>query len=92
MAHDLQARQPGRSLPAAVRDAAARAGRRRKPIDPLVLARARDALARLPDVLHLPVESGAPPPLDSPVVSSPRSAMTRRDRSITIARQTSSVG
>jgi hypothetical protein len=32
-----------------VRDAAARAGRRRRPVNPLLLARVRDALLRLPD-------------------------------------------
>jgi hypothetical protein len=68
MAHDLQARQPGSGLPAAVLDAAVRAGGRRKPIDPLLLARARDALARLPDVLHLPGEPGTPPPMDGQAV------------------------
>jgi hypothetical protein len=47
--HDLQARQPGSGLPAAVRDAAVRAGRRSRPLDPLLLQRVRDALARLPD-------------------------------------------
>jgi hypothetical protein len=49
MADDLHARQPGNSLPAAVRDAAARAGRSRRPADPVLLARVRDALARPPD-------------------------------------------
>ena len=69
MAHDLHVRQPGGSLPEAVRDAAARAGRRRgSPVDPLVLERVRDALARLPDVLHLLVESGTPPPMDGQAV------------------------
>ena len=46
---DLPARRPGVSVPGAVRDAAARAGRRRRPVDPAVLKRVRDALARLPD-------------------------------------------
>jgi hypothetical protein len=46
---DRQARQPGSGLPAAVRDAAVRAGRRRREADLLVLQRVRDALARLPD-------------------------------------------
>ena len=45
----LHLRQPGGSLPEPVRDAAVRAGRRRRPVDPLVLQRIRDALARLPD-------------------------------------------
>jgi hypothetical protein len=49
MADDLPARQPGSGLPAAVRDAAGRASRRRRPPDLLVLQRVRDALARLPD-------------------------------------------
>jgi hypothetical protein len=50
MAGDLPVRQPGSGLPTAVRDAAARAGRRRRPpVDPLALQRVRDALARLPD-------------------------------------------
>jgi hypothetical protein len=62
-------RQPGGSLPEAVRDAAARAGRRRgSPVHPVVLERVRDALARSPGVLRPPVESGAPPPMDSQAV------------------------
>jgi hypothetical protein len=73
MANDLHVRQPGGSLPEAVRDAAVRAGRRRgSPVDPLVLERVRDALARSPDVLRPPVESGAPPSLDGPAATSSR--------------------
>jgi hypothetical protein len=49
MAADLGVRQPGDGLPRAVRDAAVRAGRRRGPLDPELLARVRDALSRLPD-------------------------------------------
>ena len=49
MTPDLQARRPGSSLPETVRDAAARASRRRQSADPLVLARVRDALLALPD-------------------------------------------
>lgn len=49
MAPDLQPRQPGGTLPEPVRDAAVRVGRRRRPVDPLVLRRVRDALARLPE-------------------------------------------
>lgn len=49
MAPDLQVRHPGASVPQAVRDAAARAGRRHGPVDLLLLWRVRDALARLPD-------------------------------------------
>jgi hypothetical protein len=48
MADELQARQPGGSLPGPVRDAAVRAGRSRRPTDPTVLQRVRDALARVP--------------------------------------------
>ena len=48
MGPELQARQPGSGLPAAVRDATVRAGRSR-PLDLVLLARLRDALARLPD-------------------------------------------
>jgi hypothetical protein len=48
MAPDLQPRRPGSSLPDTVRDAAARAGHRRRPIDLLLLAQIQDALARLP--------------------------------------------
>jgi serine/threonine-protein kinase RsbW len=46
---DLQTRQPGGSLPEPVREAAVQAGRRRRPIDPLLLQRVQDALARLPE-------------------------------------------
>ena len=46
---ELQLRQPGSSLPGAVRDAAMRAGRRRSPVDPRLLEQVRNALARLPD-------------------------------------------
>ena len=51
MTPDLQARRPGGELPEAVRAAAERARRRRGRgrVDPLVLARVRDALLRLPD-------------------------------------------
>jgi hypothetical protein len=45
----LDPRDPGRALPAGVRAAAARAGRRRRPLDPRVLERVRTALLRLPD-------------------------------------------
>jgi serine/threonine-protein kinase RsbW len=45
----LQARQPGGSLPEPVREAAVRAGRRRRPVDPLLLQRVQAALARLPE-------------------------------------------
>jgi len=48
MAPDFQVRRPGASVPGAVRDAAARAGRKNRP-DPLLLRRVRDALVRLPD-------------------------------------------
>jgi hypothetical protein len=48
MVPDLPVRLAGTSMPGVVRDAAARAGRRRRP-DPLLLERVRDALARLPD-------------------------------------------
>ena len=49
MMPDFQRRSPGASVPEEVRDAAARAGRRNRPVDPLLLQRVRDALARLPD-------------------------------------------
>jgi hypothetical protein len=49
MGTDLQMRRPGNGLPEAVRDAATRAGRRRRPVDPMLLERVREALARLPD-------------------------------------------
>jgi hypothetical protein len=49
MMPDFQARQPGANMPEAVRDAAARAGRRHRPVGALLLRRVRDALARLPD-------------------------------------------
>jgi hypothetical protein len=49
MTPDVQVRQPGSSLPEAVRDAAVRAGGRFRPTDLVVLARLRDALARLSD-------------------------------------------
>jgi hypothetical protein len=49
MAPDFQVRRPGANAPEVVRDAATRAGRRNRPIDPLLLQRVRDALARLPD-------------------------------------------
>jgi hypothetical protein len=45
---DIQLRQPGSGLPDAVRDAATRAGRRRQPVDPLLLQRVRDAPGQLP--------------------------------------------
>jgi anti-sigma regulatory factor (Ser/Thr protein kinase) len=47
-ADELQARQPGGGLPRPVRDAAVRAGRSRRPVDPAVLQRVRDTLARVP--------------------------------------------
>ena len=69
MPDDLPARQPGSGLPPAVRDAATLAGRGRGEADPAVLARVRDALARLPDsALGRRVEvpgdrlAGQPPP------------------------------
>jgi hypothetical protein len=49
MAPDLSPRCPGAAMPEEVRDAAVRAGRRRRPLDPRVLQRVRDALVRLPD-------------------------------------------
>jgi hypothetical protein len=49
MASDLQARHPGVGVPEAVRDAAVRAGRHRRSVDPQLLRRVRDALVRLPD-------------------------------------------
>jgi hypothetical protein len=49
MTPDLPARRPCGELPEAVRAAAERARRRRGRVDPLVLARVRDALLRLPD-------------------------------------------
>ncbi len=53
MAPDLHQRRPGLSVPDAVRQAAARAGRSRALPDPALLRRVRDALARLPDsALH----------------------------------------
>ncbi len=48
MMPDFQVRFPGANVPEAVRDAAASAGRGRR-VDPLLLRRVRDALARLPD-------------------------------------------
>ncbi|HEX4829516.1 MAG TPA: hypothetical protein VH478_00295 [Trebonia sp.] len=47
MPPELPPRRPSASLPGPVREAAARAGRRRR-IDPRVLQRVRDALLRLP--------------------------------------------
>jgi hypothetical protein len=49
MVPDLPVRLPGTSVPGAVRGAAAKVGRGRRPVDPLMLKRLRDALARLPD-------------------------------------------
>jgi hypothetical protein len=49
MVSDLQARRPGVNAPEMVRAAAARAGRRNRPVDLALLRRVRDALARLPD-------------------------------------------
>ncbi len=49
MAPDIHPRQPGGGLPEAVRDGAVRAGRRRRLVDPVLLARVREALLRLPD-------------------------------------------
>jgi hypothetical protein len=46
---DLQPRQPGGSLPEPVRNAAVQAGRQRRPVDPFLLRRVRDALAGLPE-------------------------------------------
>jgi hypothetical protein len=49
MAPDLTRRFPGTAIPEGARDAAVRAGQRRRPFDPRVLRRVRDALQRLPD-------------------------------------------
>ncbi|HEX3955718.1 MAG TPA: hypothetical protein VHZ03_03690 [Trebonia sp.] len=49
MLPDLPARHPGAGAPEAVRDAATRAGRRRRAPDPVLLKRVRDALTALPD-------------------------------------------
>jgi hypothetical protein len=49
MSHYLPVCQPGVIVPGAVRDAAARVGGRRSPLDLRVLERVRDALSRLPD-------------------------------------------
>ena len=49
MVHDLPVREPGTATSGALRDAAAQAGRRRRPPDLRVLRRVRDALAQLPD-------------------------------------------
>jgi hypothetical protein len=49
MATNFQPRRPGSGLPEAVRIAAVRAGRRNRSVDPLLLARVREALARFPD-------------------------------------------
>jgi hypothetical protein len=49
MTSDLPARDPGLALPVTVRASAVRAARKRKPVDPRILKRVRDALARLPD-------------------------------------------
>jgi len=49
MRPDLYVRQPGRGLPAEVREAAVRAGRRSPKADLALLARVHDALLRLPD-------------------------------------------
>lgn len=38
MASDLPARYPGASMPDTIQDTATRAGRRRRPIDPVVLS------------------------------------------------------
>jgi hypothetical protein len=46
---ELQSRRPGSGLPEAVRDAAARAGGRCQSVDPVLLRRVREALARVPD-------------------------------------------
>jgi hypothetical protein len=49
MVPEIPLRRPGASTPDAVRDGAAKAGRRREAPDMRVLRRIRDALARLPD-------------------------------------------
>ena len=49
MPPDLYVRQPGRGLPAEVREAAVQAGRRSARADLALLARVHDALVRLPD-------------------------------------------
>jgi hypothetical protein len=60
VAPDLQPRQPGGALPQLVRDAAVQAGRRRRPVDPLLLRRVRDALVRLPDNATGVTRAGSP--------------------------------
>jgi hypothetical protein len=46
----LPGREPGAGVPGPVREAAVRAGRRgRRPVDPVLLRRVRDALVRLPE-------------------------------------------
>jgi transposase len=46
--HSLQAREPGASIPRAMREAAARAGRRRQPVDPADQARLNAAREQCP--------------------------------------------
>jgi hypothetical protein len=58
---DLGVRQPGDSLPTAVQAAAVRAGKKRRPPDPHLLDRVRDALARLPDEAQHPHYFEVPP-------------------------------
>jgi hypothetical protein len=48
-ARGLHAREPGTSIPAAVLEAAARAGRKGQPVGLRLLARVLDGLRRLPD-------------------------------------------
>ena len=56
--HRLQAREPGVGIPAAVLQAAARAGRRGQPADPRLLQRVLDGLRRLPG--RCPADESSP--------------------------------
>jgi len=47
--HGLQVREPGTSVPRAVLEAAARAGRNGQPTDPALLRRVIDGLQQLPE-------------------------------------------
>ena len=90
MAPDLHARRPDTNAPQAVRAAAARAGRRNRPVDLLLLRRVRDALARLPDsalnrrYLEIPGDSLASPRVPGDLTPTQGRAMTgqppHRDR------------
>jgi hypothetical protein len=85
MVPNLPVRHPGAMMPGVVRDAAVRAGRRGRAIDPLVLRRVRDALARLPDIamsrscLQVPGDCLASPGLSGPV------AVTSKDGTVNAA-------